>query len=229
MGCLECLEKDEEHEHDPLVLSKVGFGCWQFESKDKKGYWGKKFTQELADELVKAAADKDILYMDTAEAYGNGVSEEVLGKALKKLDKETRDKLVIGSKIVPNNCGDVRKECLAALKRLDIECIDLYMVHWPITANSLGHFATGKTSYGKSKKVKEEDVPSTEKAFKELKALQDEGKIKHIGVCNFGKKQLQEVLDLDLGITIACNQVCYNLLFRAIEFEVLPFCVEKGI
>jgi diketogulonate reductase-like aldo/keto reductase len=106
--------------------------------------------------------------MDTAEAYGNGESEVMLGKALKLLDSETRKKIVIGSKIVPNKCGNVRKECEITLKRLDIECLDLYMVHWPISANSLGHFAKGKTSFGKSSKVEEADVPSTKKAFEEL-------------------------------------------------------------
>ncbi len=100
--------------------------------------------------------------MDTAEAYGAGVSETMLGIALKELDKETRDKLVIGSKIVPGKCGDVRKECEATLKRLDIECLDLYMVHWPINGPSIGE---GK------KEVKKEDIPSTEEAFKVLKAL----------------------------------------------------------
>ena len=127
---------------------------------------------------------------DADGATGNGQSEEMLWKALKKLDKETREKVIIGSKIVPNKCGDVRKECLATLKRLDMESLDLYMVHWPISANSMGHFKGGKTHFGDGQEVDESEVPNTKTTFTELKKLQEEGLIKHIGVSNFGAKQL---------------------------------------
>ncbi len=71
------------------------------------------------------------------------------------------------------------------------------------------------------------EVPSTAKCFAALQELQKEGKIKQIGVSNFGVKQLTEALES--GVTISVNQLCYNLLFRAIEFEILPFCVKHNI
>ena len=172
------------------VLPKVALGCWQFASNNKDDYWGLDFTQDLVDQMVTVAAQNGIVFFDTAEAYGNGQSEEMLGKALKKLDKETREKVIVGSKIVPNKCGDVRKECLATLKRLDMESLDLYMVHWPISANSMGHFKGGKTHFGDGQEVDESEVPNTKTTFTELKKLQEEGLIKHIGVSNFGAKQL---------------------------------------
>jgi diketogulonate reductase-like aldo/keto reductase len=70
-------------------------------------------------------------------------------------------------------------------------------------------------------------VPSTADAFVKLMELQAAGKIRHIGVSNFGVQQLTEALAT--GATIAVNQVCYNLLFRGAEFEIIPFCREKDI
>jgi aryl-alcohol dehydrogenase-like predicted oxidoreductase len=71
------------------------------------------------------------------------------------------------------------------------------------------------------------EVPSTQTCFRDLMELQKEGKIKHIGVSNFGVLQLQEALAT--GCKIACNQICYNMIFRACEIEVLPFCIKHNI
>jgi len=106
------------------------------------------------------------------------------------------------------------------------------MVHWPISASGMSHFLGGNTSsggrdYATTGEVNEADVPSTAGAFAALKRLQEQGKVKHIGVSNFGVKQLQEALAC--GVKIAVNQLAYNLIFRAIEFEILPFCRENNI
>ena len=93
---------------------------------------------------------------------------------------------------MPNNCGDVEKHCLETLERLQIDSIDLFMVHWPIDVKGMAHFvshkktADGGRDYSELGAVKAADVPSTERAFKALVKLQKEGKIKHIGVSNFG-------------------------------------------
>jgi len=93
--------------------------------------------------------------------------------------------VVIGSKIVPNLCTDVIGECNAALDRLGIDCIDLYMVHWPIDKNSMAHFAShakiagGGRDYAVSDQSITPDAPPTEIAFKTLMKLQAAGKIKH--------------------------------------------------
>merc|ERR1719166_457249 len=86
----------------------------------------------------------------------------------------------------------------------------------------------GADQAGDEKDTEKKKGPSpTEMAFKALKKCQDAGKIKHIGVSNYGVKQLKEALAT--GVKIAVNQLCYNLIFRAIEFEIAPFCKENGI
>lgn len=221
-----------ESKQPEFEVSPLGFGTWQFGSAGKDDYWGLEFTDELASSLVQAAAKNGVTYFDTAEDYAKGGSEIQLGNALRTLDDETRKSVVIGSKILPNDCGDVRAHCEGTLKRLGVDSIDLYMVHWPIDVNSMAHFAGAHTSsggrdYATTGDVAEDTVPPSEQAFIDLMKLQKEGKIKHIGVSNFGVKQLTAALST--GVKIAVNQLCYNLLFRAIEFEILPFCVSKGI
>ena len=119
-----------------LKLSNAGFGCWQLGSKDESDYWGLEFTQELADTLVNLSVNEGIFYFDSAEVYSEGRSEIQLGAAVKKLSPEMRQKVVIGSKILPANCGDddIEKHCDASLARLGMDCIDLYMVHWPLSS-----------------------------------------------------------------------------------------------
>ena len=97
----------------------------------------------------------------------------------------------------------LRAHCEDSLRRLQTDYIDLYMVHWPITRYSV------------------------EDAFATLRALQSEGKIRSIGVSNFGVQQLSEALTT--GARIDVNQLCYNLLSRAIEVEILPLCRQQGI
>ena len=212
-----------------MNLSKIGFGCWQLGSKGKNDYWGLEFTDELACELVTLAVQNGITYMDTAEDYAGGDSEKQLNVALSKLSKEDREKVVIGSKILPNHANEVRKYTEGTLSRLGINCIDLYMVHWPITAEGMSHFLGGHTKdggrdYATSGEATE--IPPVTQAFNDLMQLQKEGKIKHIGVSNFGVEQLKEALAT--GVTLAVNQLCYNLIFRAIEFDILPFCIENN-
>lgn len=217
----------------PLELSRLGFGCWQLGSKGTDDYWGLEFTDAMADELVGLAVKNGILYMDTAEGYADGASEKQLGQALAKLSSEERKKVVIGTKILPNSCGDVRGHVEAMLSRLQVSCIDLVMIHWPITVEGMAHFAgnhktkSGGHDYATSDVDSVGEVPSTQSTFRDLKVLQSEGKIAHIGVSNFGVEQLKEALAT--GATIAVNQICYNLIFRAAEFEVLPFCRENNI
>eukprot|EP00943_MAST-04B_sp_MAST-4B-sp1_P002644 g2644.t1 len=213
-----------------LDLPSLGFGCWQLGSKGESDYWGINFTDELAIDLVALSVQNGITYMDTAEDYGGGDSEKQLSVALSKLSNEDRDKVIIGSKILPNHANDVRKYTEGTLKRLGIACIDLYMVHWPITAEGMSHFLGTHTKDGGRDYATSGEatyIPPVAKAFNDLMELQKEGKIKHIGVSNFGVEQLKEALAT--GCKLAVNQLCYNLLFRAIEFEILPFCIENSI
>ena len=108
-----------------LELSVLGLGCWAF-GGNESDYWGEQSQKEV-DHIVGAAIDLGITYFDTAELYNDGRSEESLGKAIKGIDRES---IVIGSKILPNHLypGDVEKHCLASLKRLDTDYLDLYMI-----------------------------------------------------------------------------------------------------
>ena len=179
----------------------VGVGTWQFGSKEGE-YWGER-KQDDINAIVREAVRNGKVMFDTAEAYNAGRSEECIAQALSKCTKEEVSNAVLASKILPQNCKNVRTHLEATLKRLQIEAIDLYQIHWPIPS---------------------EDVKAV---FSELSALQKEGKIVHIGVSNFGVKQLQEALAT--GVKIATNQMCYNLITRGIEFEVLPLCLKHNI
>eukprot|EP00038_Savillea_parva_P027990 m.62613 g.62613 ORF g.62613 m.62613 type:complete len:370 (-) comp8101_c0_seq1:3232-4341(-) len=217
-----------------LKLSVVGFGCWQLGQKGEADYWGTEVNQETANSLVKLAYDSGVTYYDTAEDYAAGESERQLGVALKQLGA-SRDSYVVGSKILPNHCakGEVRKYTEAMLERLQIDALDLLMVHWPIDKNSMAHFAShatidgGGRDYAVSDQSAVPDAPPAEQAFIELAELQKEGKIKHIGTSNFGVTQLKEAMST--GAKISVNQVCYNMIFRGVEFEIVPFCKENGI
>ena len=180
-----------------IEVSVLGIGCWSFGGGD---YWG---AQEESDvrAVVHAALDHGVTYFDVAETYNAGRSEESLGRAL----KGRRAEAVIGSKVSPSHTEPavLRAHCEASLRRLQTDYVDLYMVHWPITQYSVND------------------------AFATLRDLQSEGKIRAIGVSNFGVQQLAEALDM--GAPIQVNQLCYNLLSRAIEVGILPLCRRKGI
>ncbi len=196
-----------------LQLPALGLGTWSFGGGE---YWGAQ-SQGDVDQVVSRAIELGLTYFDTAEMYNAGASETSLGLAL----RGRRDGVLIGSKISPANAepATLRAHCEASLRRLQTDRIDLYMMHWPIHSDSVRHF------------TKDESViahpPSTRDAFLTLAALQREGKIRHIGVSNFGVKQLEEVLAL--GVTLAINELPYNLLMRAIEAEILPFCRSRQI
>jgi len=216
-----------------MDFSNIGFGTWQFGSLGKDDYWGVEYTQEMATEYTIEAVANGIRYFDTAEGYSDGRSETQLGIALKQFASEKRQNVLIGSKIQPDHCNDVRHYVGETLKRLQVDCIDLMMVHWPISASAISHFSTsqknasGGRDYAAVDDNIPQDIPTIQNAMKVLAELQKEGKIKHIGLSNFGKTQMQEVLDT--GVKIAVNQVCFSYLFRASEFEILPFCQQHGI
>ena len=180
-----------------IQVSALGIGCWSYGGGD---YWGPQ-SQSDVDAVVHKALDLGINYFDSAEAYNEGRSEESLGKAL----KGQRDEAVIGTKISPSNTQPsvLRSHCEASMRRLQTDYIDIYMVHWPITRYSV------------------------EDAFATLMELQSEGKVRSIGVSNFGVQQLTQALST--GARIDVNQLCYNLLSRAIEVEILPLCRKHDI
>jgi myo-inositol catabolism protein IolS len=194
-----------------LQLSVLGLGCWSFGGGQ---YWGNQDQAEV-NAVVRRAVELGINYFDTAEVYNDGRSEESLGIAIRGLP---RDKLIIGTKISPNNVarGILGDHCEASLRRLGLDYIDLYMVHWPITLHSIRHFDSSM------------DVcPPVEEAFEGLMRLQRQEKVRYVGVSNFAPHRIEEALAS--GLTVTVNEVPYNLLCRAAEWEVMPWCKRKGI
>ncbi len=149
--------------------------------------------------VAHAAMDAGINFFDTAEGYNHGRSESALGLAL----KGRRHKAVIGTKISTPDPSRIRERCEASLERLQTDYIDIYMVHWP-----------------------HDEFPIDE-SMAELTKLKEDGLIRAIGVSNFGISQLTAALNT--GTELAVNQLCYNLLSRAIEIELLPLCQKNNI
>lgn len=194
-----------------LMLPVLGVGCWAFGGGD---YWGPQSQTEV-DAVVRYAVEHGCNFFDTAEAYNGGASETALGSALRGIP---RDQALVCTKISPSNTAPktLVAHCEASLRRLQTDYIDLYMVHWPITAHSIHHFAPGAN-----------EVPSVEGAFATLQELRRAGKIRHIGVSNFGPAQLTEAVAT--GAPIAVNELPYSLLTRAIEHTILPLCRARGV
>ena len=178
-------------------LSAVGLGTWQFGSREW-GY-GPVYDQGIAPEVVVSSLDAGVNLFDTAEIYGFGRSERILGQAL----AERRDEAFIATKLFPIAPVDpiVTRRAHLSARRLGIEVIDLYQVHWPNPAFSLS--AT----------------------MKSLARLQREGLIRHVGVSNFSLDRWRRAEEL-LGAPVLSNQVRYNLIDRRIEREVLPWAQE---
>ncbi|MDX9973547.1 MAG: aldo/keto reductase [FCB group bacterium] len=177
-------------------VSVLSFGAWQL---GDPAYWGE-FDARAAAETVAAALDAGVNLFDTAEWYGAGQSEEVLGKAL----EGRRDRALVASKVSPQNCTrqGVRESCEASLRRLGMDTIDLYQVHWP------------------NREV------SFEETYLALLDLKQDGKIRAIGVSNFGPQDLRAWTAAGECVS---DQIGYNALFRAAEFEIIPTCIERGI
>jgi len=195
-----------------IELSLLGTGCWAFGGGE---YWGAQ-NQDDADNVIHGSVDLGINYFDTAEAYNEGRGESSLGKALKGVP---RDRFMIGTKINPSNCykETLIRHCEASLKRLQTDYIDLYMVHWPLHSHSIRHFTNDIHRI--------ENPPEISEAIEALRELKQQGKIRYFGVSNFSCNWIKKMTLEE----IAVNELPYNLLCRAIEYDTLPLCEENGI
>jgi len=197
-----------------LLLSELGTGCWEFGGGD---YWGNQDQNDVND-VVRRSFELGINVFDTAEMYNEGRSEEALGKALLGIP---RDRIHVISKISPSNCypDTLVEHCEASLKRLGTDCIDVYMIHWPVHPHSIRHFTKDEAIIN--------NPPDVAEAFEAMVRLKDMGKIRYIGVSNFGVKRLEEAMEHCK--TIVVNELPYSLLTRAIEYDVLPFCQNHHV
>ena len=153
-------------------------------------------------DALSRGLDLGATLIDTAEMYARGGAERVVGSAI----KGRRDDVFIVSKILPNNAsfGGTMRACENSLQRMEIESIDLYLLHWP------GNHP----------------LESTVSAFEQLKT---DGKIKHWGVSNFDTSDMQELYGIPDGKNCQINQVLYNLSRRGIEWDLLPWCRSMGL
>ncbi len=189
-----------------LQVSPIAFGTWQL-----GGEWGE-FDERRAIEAIRHARGLGIDFFDTAQAYGFGASERLLGKALEDELRDSRDDVVIATKgglrpvdggVERDSSPDwLRRGVDASLEALGVDHIDLYQVHWP-----------------------DPDTPLAETAAA-LAQLQDEGKIRHVGVSNFSAEQMAELSET---LPVETLQPPYHLFAREIEESVLPWCLEHDI
>jgi diketogulonate reductase-like aldo/keto reductase len=160
--------------------------------------------RRAADEeaALKLGIELGIDLIDTAEMYGQGVAEEIVGRAI----AGKRDRLFIVSKVLPYNASrkGVIEACERSLKRLKTDRIDLYLLHW------------------------RGSVPLAE-TIAAFAQLQSDGKIRHHGVSNFNTEDIKEWVSLAGGETVASNQILYNLGRRGPEWELIPWCQERSI
>ncbi|MEH2191725.1 MAG: aldo/keto reductase [Nostoc sp.] len=191
-----------------LRITPIGFGAWAIGGGGWAFGWGAQDDQESI-EAINRALDLGVNWIDTAAIYGLGHSEEVVAKALK--GRSSRPYIFTKCSMIWDEKGEigrslkadsVRREVEASLRRLDIETIDLYQIHWPNPDSEI------------------------EEGWTTLSKLKDEGKVRYIGVSNFNVEQLKRVQEI---APVTSLQPPYSLVKPDVEKEILPFCKENNI
>lgn len=192
-----------------LNLTTIGLGTWAIGGGDWTWGWGPQDDEESVAAII-LASEKGINWIDTAPAYGLGHSEEIVGKALKKLPRRS---------IVATKCGiewdnnrksthelkgeSIRREVEASLKRLGVDVIDLYQIHWPEPDSEL------------------------EPAWQQIANMVKEGKVRYAGVCNCSIEQLKRIQPIH---PVASLQPPYSMIERGAEDSgLLDYCREHNI
>ncbi len=191
-----------------LSITTLGFGAWAAGGPGWEFSWG---PQDDRDSIaaMHRAIDLGVNWIDTAAVYGLGHSEEVVAKALKGMAERpyifTKCAQIWDEKgkiIHSINAASVRKECESSLRRLQVETIDLYQIHWPIP---------------------DEEI---EEGWRTLVDLKREGKVRYIGVSNFTVAQLERAARV---APVSSLQPPYSLARPEVEKEILPYCEKHGI
>ena len=187
--------------HGPRV-SAVGMGMWQAGGNA----WGKDVRDRDCIEAMRRGHELGINLVDTAEVYGQGHSEEVVAKGIRAVG---RDAVVVATKLAGSHGRprDVEKAVRGSLRRLGIQEIDLYQIHWPDPWDQVPLRGT----------------------MKALERLERAGTIRYIGVSNFAVRDLEDARGHLSRTDVVSNQLRYNLLQREIEAEILPYCRKEGI
>lgn len=191
-----------------LKLSVIGFGTWALGGSGWRYSWGPQDDEDSI-RAIWRAIDLGVNWIDTAAIYGLGHSEEVVGRAIKNLSERP---------IIATKCGrvygedgniygnltreSIRREVEASLRRLQVDVIDLYQIHWPDPEEYI------------------------EEAWATMADLVREGKVRYIGVSNFNVSQMERISKIH---PIASLQPPYSMFRRGIEKEILPYCKENNI
>jgi aryl-alcohol dehydrogenase-like predicted oxidoreductase len=194
-----------------LKITPVGFGAWAIGGSGWQFAWG---AQDDSDSIaaIHRALELGVNWIDTAAVYGLGHSEEVVGRALKQWNGSrpyvfTKCGLRWDARGLPQKVlqrDSVRFEAENSLRRLGLDQIDLYQIHWP----------------------PDPDSPELEEAWSTLADLKREGKVRWIGVSNFNVKQLRRAKAI---APITSLQPPYSLIHREVEEDILPYCLREGI
>ena len=180
---------------DGTEIGNLGIGTWYMGDSQKDR------EEEIAS--IRYAIDNGVTTIDTAEMYGNGRSELLVGEAIKGYDRE---KLFLISKVLPSNAGRGRifQACEKTLKRLGTDYLDLYLLHW-----------RGMIPF--------------EETIECMEELKRKGKIRRWGVSNMDIDDMEEILDISDGENCCINQVLYHLGSRGIEYSLKPFTDRNNI
>lgn len=192
-----------------LHITRIGFGAWAIGGGGWEYAWGAQDDQESID-AIHRILDHGVNWIDTAAVYGLGHSEEVVARALKQTSHKpyvfTKCSLVWGDdrEIYSSMKADsLRREVEDSLRRLEVETIDLYQIHWP------------------------DPEPEIEEGWATLAALQQEGKLRYIGVSNFNVEQIKRAEAVHRPITSL--QPPYSLVAPGVQDEILPYCLANNI
>lgn len=175
-----------------VAVPRIGLGTWYLEQSEP----------QIAINAVKRALDLGMTHIDTAELYGSGRAESLVGQGI----AGRRDEVFLVSKVIPDNASrrGTISHCEQSLKRLGTDHLDCYLLHWP-------------------------GSHPLEDTIAALEELVKAGKTRAWGVSNFDEDELQRALDIAGPGRIACNQLLYHLEERGIEHAVLPWCETHGV
>lgn len=191
-----------------LRLTPIGYGAWAIGGGNWEFAWGAQDDNESL-RTIERALDAGINWIDTAAIYGLGHSEEIVGKALKGRTQKPYVFTKCSMRWFPDGkiyrslkAGSLQEEVENSLRRLCVDTIDLYQIHWPNPEDEI------------------------EEGWETLTKFQEQGKVRFIGVSNFNVEQMKRIQKI---APITSLQPPYSLLNRRIEAEILPFCQENNI
>lgn len=180
---------------DGTAIPAIGQGTWFLGER--------KAALEQEKEALTAGMHAGMTLIDTAEMYGSGKAEELIGKTIAG---KNREELFIVSKVYPHNAGrkNIFKSCMASMDRLGVDYLDLYLLHW------------------------RGGIPLAETVAC-MEQLKKEGKIRRWGVSNFDTDDMEELWSVPNGKKCAVNQVLYHVASRGIEYDLLPWLREHNV